>query len=91
MREIAADTAPLNYLVLIKAVRILRQLFASVLIPPAVKEELSNRNAPAVVRAGITNPPSWLNVVTLKLPPDPALHTWMMANAKQYRLSWNSR
>jgi predicted nucleic acid-binding protein len=37
MREIAADTAPLNYLVLIKATGILPQLFASVLIPPAVK------------------------------------------------------
>jgi hypothetical protein len=49
MREIVADTAPLNYLVLIEAAGILPRLFASVLIPPAVKKELSHGNAPAAV------------------------------------------
>ncbi len=38
MHEIVADTAPLNYLVLIEAVGILPRLFASVLIPPGRQE-----------------------------------------------------
>jgi predicted nucleic acid-binding protein len=66
MREIVADTAPLNYLVLIEAAGILPRLFASVLIPPAVKKELSHGNAPAAVSTWIANPPSWLKVVNLK-------------------------
>ncbi len=66
MHEIVADTAPLNYLVLIEAVGILPRLFASVLIPPAVKKELSHGNAPAAVSTWIANPPSWLKVVNLK-------------------------
>ena len=65
MHEIVADTAPLNYLVLIEAVGILPRLFASVLIPPAVKNELSHGNAPAAVSTCIVNPPSWLKVVNL--------------------------
>jgi len=66
MHEIVADTAPLNYLVLIEAVGILPRLFASVLIPPAVKKELWHGNAPAAVSTWIANPPSWLKVVNLK-------------------------
>jgi len=66
MYEIVADTAPLNYLVLIEAVGILPRLFASVLIPAAVKKELSHGNAPAAVSTWIANPPSWLKVVNLK-------------------------
>src|SRR5215470_14860244 len=66
MHEIVADTAPLNYLVLIEAVGILPRLFASVLIPAAVKKELSHGNAPAAVSTWIANPPSWLKVVNLK-------------------------
>ena len=66
MRVIVADTAPLNCLVLIEAVGILPQLFASVLIPPAVKKELLHGNAPAAVSTWIANPPSWLKVVNLR-------------------------
>ena len=54
MHEIVADTAPLNYLVLIEAIGILARLFASVLIPPAVKKELSHGNAPAADAARST-------------------------------------
>ena len=68
MHEIVADTAPLNYLVLIEAIGILARLFASVLIPPAVKKELSHGNAPAAVSTWIANPPPWLKVVNLKTP-----------------------
>ena len=36
------------------------------LIPPAVRKELSHGNAPAAVRTRVANPPSWLKVVNLK-------------------------
>jgi predicted nucleic acid-binding protein len=36
------------------------------LIPPAVRKELSHGNAPAAMRTRVANPPSWLKVVNLK-------------------------
>jgi predicted nucleic acid-binding protein len=70
---IVSDTTPLNYLVLIEAVQILPRLYTRVLIPPAVREELSQSNTPALVRSWLARPPSWLEVVSPTLPPDPAL------------------
>lgn len=63
MPVIVSDTTPLNYLVLIEAAEILPRLYTRVLIPPAVREELNQPNTPA----------SWLEVVSPRLPPDPAL------------------
>lgn len=73
MQSIVADTTPLNYLVLIQATDILPNLYRKVLIPPAVKAELAHANAPGIVRAWISQPPSWLDVVSLKQPADSAL------------------
>src|SRR5438046_3406991 len=73
MQAIVADTTPLNYLVLIQAADILPNLYRTVLIPPAVKAELAHANTPAIVRAWISQPPPWLDVVSLKLPVDSAL------------------
>ena len=73
MQSIVADTTPLNYLVLIKAADILPSLYRRVLIPPAVKVELAHANTPAIVRAWISQPPLWLEVVNLKQPVDSAL------------------
>jgi predicted nucleic acid-binding protein len=73
MQSIVADTTPLNYLVLIQAADILPELYRTVLIPPAVKAELAHANTPAVVRAWISQPPAWLEVVSLKQPIDSAL------------------
>src|SRR2546430_17074057 len=73
MQAIVADTTPLNYLVLIQATDILPELYRTVLIPPAVKAELAHANTPAVVRAWISQPPAWLEVVSLKRPVDSAL------------------
>src|SRR5579859_4430162 len=66
MRTVIADTGPLNYLILIEAASILPRLFATVLIPTAVKKELAHRDAPAIVRAWIAQPPSWLTLTRLK-------------------------
>ena len=73
MQSIVADTTPLNYLVLIQATDILPELYRTVLIPPAVKAELAHVNTPAIVRAWISQPPAWLEVVSLNQPVDSAL------------------
>lgn len=73
MQSIVADTTPLNYLVLIQAADILPELYRTVLIPPAVKAELTHTNTPAVVREWISQPPAWLEVVNLKQPVDSSL------------------
>jgi predicted nucleic acid-binding protein len=73
MQSIVADTTPLNYLVLIQAAGILPSLYRRVFIPPAVRAELGHANTPAIVRAWISQPPQWLEVVSLKQPVDSAL------------------
>src|SRR5512135_679084 len=73
MQSIVADTTPLNYLVLIQAAEILPNLYRKVLIPPAVKAELAHPNTPDIVRAWISQPPSWLEVAGLKQPVDSVL------------------
>jgi predicted nucleic acid-binding protein len=73
MQAIIADTTPLNYLVLIQAADILPTLYGRVIVPPAVKAEMAHANTPAIVRAWISQPPKWLEVVSLKRPVDSAL------------------
>lgn len=73
MEAIVADTTPLNYLVLIQAADILPNLYRTVLIPPAVEAELAHPSTPASVRAWISQPPRWLEVVSVKQPVDSAL------------------
>jgi predicted nucleic acid-binding protein len=73
MQSIVADTTPLNYLVLIQGIEILPNLYRKVLIPPVVKAELAYAKTPDAVREWISQPPSWLEVVSLKQPVDSAL------------------
>lgn len=62
MRLVVADTGPLNYLVLIEAVELLPKFFEKVFIPAAVRTELLDLDAPAIVRAWAAEPPEWLDV-----------------------------
>jgi len=73
MQSIVADTTPLNYLVLIQATDILLNLYRKAFIPPAVRAELAHANTPAILRAWISLPPEWLEVVSLKQPIDSTL------------------
>jgi predicted nucleic acid-binding protein len=59
---VVADTTPLNYLVLIDRVRVLEPLYGSVLIPPAVHEEMLRSLAPPAVREWASHPPAWLQI-----------------------------
>lgn len=63
MPPVVTDTGPLNYLILIEAVRTLPRLFSAVLIPPGVREELSHAKAPSLVREWVAQPPAWLTIV----------------------------
>jgi predicted nucleic acid-binding protein len=63
MRLIVADTAPVNYLVLIGQADLLSVLFEKVYVPEAVRDELRHPDAPETVRRWITQPPQWLEVV----------------------------
>lgn len=70
MRLVIADTGPLNYLVQIGCVDILPRLFERVVIPNAVRIELSHPLAPLSVRAWMNAPPAWLEIHnTRDIPP----------------------
>jgi predicted nucleic acid-binding protein len=59
-----SDTSPLNYLVLIDSIHVLPALFEHVVVPRSVAHELSQENAPPLVRSWIESPPPWLQVMT---------------------------
>ena len=61
---VVADTSPLNYLVWIESAEIRPQLYAKVIIPPAVHEELLAADAPLVVRSWANEFPDWIEVQT---------------------------
>ena len=47
---VVADTSPLNYLVLIRHIDLLPQIYQKVLIPSAVHRELIDHRAPEATR-----------------------------------------
>jgi predicted nucleic acid-binding protein len=59
---IIADTSPINYLVLIGAIDILKELFGRIIIPQAVLGELQHEKTPTAVKAWIAACPDWLEV-----------------------------
>jgi predicted nucleic acid-binding protein len=59
---IIADTSPINYLILIGAINILKELFGCVIILPAVFDELQHEKTPREVKAWMTIRPEWLAV-----------------------------
>lgn len=59
---VVADTSPINYLVLIDAVGVLPELYANIIIPQAVCNELCAAETPVNVRNFAENLPVWLKV-----------------------------
>jgi predicted nucleic acid-binding protein len=59
---VVADTSPINYLLLIKEIDILPKMYGTVVIPPAVQEELLRPVATEIVRAWIGEAPAWLEI-----------------------------
>src|SRR5208283_1052790 len=70
---VIADTSPLNYLVLIGEVEMLRRLYGRVVIPEAVLRELQHPETPTDVSEWISRPPAWLEIEQTTILPDPAL------------------
>ena len=62
MRLVIADTGPINYLIQIGVIELLPRLFGRIVLPVAVRTELSNPAAPLTVRRWIADPPTWLEV-----------------------------
>jgi len=65
---VVSDTTPLNYLILIEQVEILRVLYHEVVIPPAVLIEMQARGIPASVRDWTRNKPDWIIVEPVARP-----------------------
>ena len=59
---VVSDTSPLNYLLLIEAINLLPQLYGSVIIPEAVRRELTTAAAPEQVRRWAGTLPDWITV-----------------------------
>lgn len=70
---VIADTSPLHYLILLEHAEILQRLYGSVIIPEAVVRELQAQKTPTVVRKWVANPPEWLQIRNVAVPPDPSL------------------
>ena len=67
---IVSDTSPICYLLLINQIGILQSLYGSVTIPQAVADELKVSESPSIVKSWIVQPPSWLQIQSIKLPQD---------------------
>jgi predicted nucleic acid-binding protein len=67
MGVVVADTGPLHYLVLTGDIALLPQLFAKVLTPERVGDELAHPKAPEAVRAWIAAPPPWLEIRSVEV------------------------
>jgi predicted nucleic acid-binding protein len=70
---VVADTSPICYLLLIGDIDLLRILFGKVIIPRAVRDELSVEGAPDVLRAWIAQPPKWIEMHSILAEPDETL------------------
>jgi predicted nucleic acid-binding protein len=62
---VVSDSSPLNFLIRLQCVEILRSLYGVVLIPPKVEEELTRPATPELVKKFMANKPEWLQVRAL--------------------------
>jgi predicted nucleic acid-binding protein len=62
MRVVVADTSPINYLILIDCIDLLRSLYSSIVIPDEVFNELTAVGAPPQVAAWIRSQPDWVEI-----------------------------
>lgn len=62
MKVVAADASPINYLILIDCIDVLRRLYGRIVIPPEVLRELTAEGTPMAVRSWIRERPDWIEV-----------------------------
>ncbi len=66
MSPVISDTSPINYLMLIGRIDLIRKLFGTVIIPTQVLRELSHPRAPDPVRRWSLDLPEWVEVASAK-------------------------
>ncbi len=66
MSPVISDTSPINYLMLIGRIDLIRKLFGTVIIPTQVLWELSHQRAPDPVRRWSLDLPEWVEVASAK-------------------------
>ena len=59
---VLSDTSPINYLILTDQVDVLPALFAQVIVPAGVLQELQHSGTPEPVRRWISQPPTWITI-----------------------------
>jgi predicted nucleic acid-binding protein len=69
-----ADTSPINYLILVGEINVLPALHNRVIVPGAVHEELTRKEAPVPVKSWIAALPEWMEVRSVAVRPDDSLH-----------------
>lgn len=62
---VVADTSPINYLVLIGEIDLLRIIYSTVLIPEAVLSELLADKSPKRVKDWASSPPDWFQIKSI--------------------------
>jgi predicted nucleic acid-binding protein len=62
MKVVVADASPINYLILIECIDVLRGLYGRVVIPPEVLNELTAEGAPRAVKSWIRMRPDWIEI-----------------------------
>lgn len=60
---VVSDTSPINYLTLIGHEALLQSLFAEIIIPASVFDELSHPGAPVQIQHLLSARPAWLRIV----------------------------
>lgn len=60
--RVVTNTSPLHYLILIDEVDVLAALYAQVIIPQGVEEELRHPSTPLTVRTWMASLPGWCEV-----------------------------
>ncbi|GET40759.1 MULTISPECIES: DUF3368 domain-containing protein [Microseira] len=70
---VISDTSPILYLLLINQLDLLPQMYAQVIIPEIVRDELADPGAPIQLQQWIANAPEWLIVQPVTSTPDATL------------------
>ncbi len=59
---VVADTTPINHLIWVGEIFILKELFGWIIIPAVVHDELLAEETPDAVKSFMTDPPDWIEV-----------------------------
>ena len=84
---VVADTAPLNYLIQIECIDLLRELYETAVVPEGVMKELSDGDAPAAVRLWVDLLPDWIDKRAIDPRPDPSLAMLDMGEREAIQLA----